>query len=127
MQHTMKLLVNSIVLGSALSISSLGFASESKHFKGEQVETLEQAVKSFSANNKKFAAMIQDGEIDLKEMGEIHQLTYSMENALKKIKSELEMAEELLEEVHEASEHGQTETVLKDGQKYLEKAQTLVP
>ena len=123
----MKNMLKLILISGLLSVHSLSLASESKHFKGEQVETLEQAVKSFSANNKKFAAMIQDGEIDLKEMGEIHQLTYSMENALKKIKSELEKTEELLEEVHEASEHGQTKTVLKDGRKYLEKAQTLVP
>lgn len=125
MKNTFKL----IMVGGLLTLSGLGFASEDeyKHFKGEKTENLAQAVKVFSEQNKKFAAMIQDGTVDLKEMGQIHQMTYSMENALKKIKDEVDNMEELLENVHKASEHGGTKTVIKDGGKYLEKAQTLVP
>ena len=112
---------------SLMTISSLGMASDDRHFHGERVDSLSQAVKVFSEQNKKFAAMLEKGSISLKEMGDIHQMTYSMENALRKIKREVDEMEYLLEEVHEASEHGGNQKVLEDGRKYLEKAQTLVP
>ena len=110
-----------------LAWSSTTLASESSHFKAEKVETLSQAVKVFSEYNQKFAAIVAKDRIELKEMGEVHQMTYSMENALRKIKREVAEMEYLLEEVHEASEHGQPQTVIKDGRQYLKKAQTLIP
>lgn len=125
----MKSTIKLMLVGGLLSLSSLSFASEgeSKHFKGEKVENLAQAVKVFSEQNKKFAAMIADNNVDLQEMGQIHQMTYSMENALRKIKAEVEAMEHLLEEVHEGSEKAGNQAIIKDGRKYLEKAQTLVP
>lgn len=116
-----------MLMSGLLVVSGVTVASEDRHFKGEKVETLEQAVEQFSIHNKKFASMLADGTIDMKEMGEIHMLTYSMENAMKKIKQEVHAMEELLEEVHEASEHGETKKVMDNGKRYLEKAQTLVP
>lgn len=71
--------------------------------------------------------MISDNNVDLKEMGQIHQMTYSMENALRKIKAEVAEMEVLLEEVHEGSEHAGNKAVIIEGKKYLEKAQKLVP
>ncbi len=127
MQTITKNILTATLITGAVTLSSTVMASDDRHFKGEKVETLAEAVKQFSAQNQKFAQMIQDGTIDLKEMGEIHMMTYTMENAMKKIKKEVDEMEELLEEVHEASEHGETEKVLKNGQHYLEKAQTLVP
>jgi len=116
-----------VLFGSLLSMSSVALASSSSHFKGEEINDLPKAVQIFSEQNKKFSAIIEKGSIELKEMGVIHQMTYSMENALKKIKKEVAEMEELLEEVHEASEHGENQKVIDDGKKYLEKAQTLIP
>ena len=110
-----------------LTISSLVQASEYSHFKGENVDNLDQAVKVFSTQNKKFSEIIKNGNVSLEEMGQIHQITYSMENALRKIKLEVTEMEYLLENVHKASEYGGNQKVIEDGQKYLEKAQTLVP
>ncbi|WEJ62437.1 DUF6746 family protein [Thiomicrorhabdus lithotrophica] len=123
----MRKLFKLTIVGALLSMNTFVFASESSHFKGGKVENLSEAVQAFSEQNKKFAAIIEKGSIELKEMGDIHQMTYSMENALRKIKAEVAEMEVLLEEVHEASEHGEKQKVLKEGQKYLEKAQTLVP
>ena len=109
------------------AVSGLAQASEYSHFKGENVDNLNQAVEVFSNQNKKFSEIINNGDVSLQEMGEVHQMTYSMENALRKIKLEVIEMEYLLENVHKASEYGGNQTVIKDGQKYLEKAQTLIP
>ena len=123
----MNLMGKSLLMASLLALSSVTFASEARHFKGEKAETLSQAVQQFSEQNKKLAAILQKGAIEPKEMADIHIMTYTLENALAKLKSELDTIEELLEDVHKASEYGETQKVLKQGQKYLEKAQTLVP
>jgi uncharacterized protein YukE len=54
-------------------------------------------------------------------MAEIHQLTYSLENALARIKKQLEESAELLEDVHQASEKAQYDNALKQGRAYLER------
>lgn len=123
----MNLMGKSLLMASLLALSSATLASEARHFKGEKAETLSQAVQQFSEQNKKLQAILQKGAIEPKEMADIHIMTYTLENALAKLKSELDTIEELLEDVHKASEHGDTQKVLKQGQKYLEKAQTLVP
>ena len=123
----MNLMGKSLLMASLLALSSATLASEARHFKGEKAETLSQAVQQFSEQSKKLASILQKGAIEPKEMADIHIMTYTLENALAKLKSELDTIEELLEDVHKASEHGETQKVLKQGQKYLDKAQTLVP
>ena len=123
----MNLMGKSLLMASLLVLSSATFASEARHFKGENAETLSQAVQQFSEQNKKLKTILQKGTVEPKEMADIHIMTYTLENAVAKMKSELDTIEELLEDVHKASEHGDTQKVLKQGQKYLEKAQTLVP
>lgn len=123
----MNIMGKSFVMASLLALSSATFASEVGHFKGEKSENLSQAVQQFSAQNKKLKAILQKGAVEPKEMADIHIMTYTLENALAKMKSELKTLEELLEDVHKASEHGDTQKVIKQGQKYLEKAQTLIP
>ena len=127
MEKNMKLLGQSLLLSGLLVVSGVTFASEARHFKGETAETLTEAVQQFSEYNKKLHEILKTGSVEPKEMGDIHIMTYTLENALAKIEKELETIEELLEDVHKASEHGDTQKVLKQGQKYLEKAQTLVP
>lgn len=123
----MNIMGKSFVMASLLALSSATFASEVGHFKGKKAENLSQAVQQFSAQNKKLQAILQKGAVEPKEMADIHIMTYTLENALAKMKSELDTLEELLEDVHKASEHGDTQKVIKQGQKYLEKAQTLIP
>jgi len=103
------------------------FASEHKHFKGEQAATLSEAMSLLSEKNKQLAQMVSKDTLALKEVGEIHQMTYSMENALKKIKSELKSIEALLEEVHQASEHNEPKKIIDHSKQYLDKAKHLTP
>nr|WP_205738404.1 DUF6746 family protein [Halomonas endophytica] len=61
------------------------------------------------------------------DLGTIHELTYTLENALETITEEVEAMAFTLEEVHQGSETGDIERVKSNGEAYLEAAQTLVP
>jgi len=105
------------------------FASDDdrpSHFEGEPSKTLAQAVRNFSEYNQKLAGMLDKNELNAEELHQIHNLTYTLENALEKIEDEIEVLEEVLEEVHKASERADADTVNTRGKVYLDKAQTLI-
>lgn len=97
-----------------------------EHFKGEPAETLEQALANFREYNDKLAEVLARDELTAKDLYEVHQLTYTLENALERIRDEYEGLAETLEEVHIASEHNDNETVKSRGQAYLDAADKLV-
>jgi hypothetical protein len=122
---------SALLLTASLAFATPGavFASDDDrpdHFEGEPSETLEQAVRNFSEYNQKLAAMLEKNDLSAEELHNIHNLTYTLENALHKIEDEVEELEEVLEEVHKASERADADTVSKRGKVYLEKAQTLI-
>ena len=96
-----------------------------KHYKGEAANTLEQAVVLFSEYNTKLETVLA-GELTPKTMSEIHQLTYTLENALEKIEDEMDELADTLERVHKASEVSDTGTVLSAGRQYLETSREII-
>lgn len=96
------------------------------HYQGLPADTLEQAVQNFSEYNRKLADLLAREQLSAADLGTVHELTYTLENALEKIRSELESAAETLEEVHVASETGNTETVAGKGREYLSISTTVI-
>lgn len=96
------------------------------HYEGKESTTLEEAVENYKEYNRKLNAKLQ-GEMTPETLAEIHQLTYTLENAVAKIQSELSYIAEKLEEVHVASETMDYDTVKSSGAVYIEKSRTLVP
>ncbi|MBE0493959.1 MAG: hypothetical protein IBX48_06410 [Thiomicrospira sp.] len=111
----------------ALQGTAIASNDKAQHFKGQPSHTLEQAVKNFSEYNKKLAVIMQKEKLEPVDMAEIHELTYTLENALEKIENALEQIEDDLEDVHQASEKGQYDKALKKGRAYLKNAQTIIP
>lgn len=101
-------------------------SSPAEHFEGEPAETLDQAVANFSEYNQRLAELLAQEELSLEDLGTIHELSYTLENALQKINEEVEAMAADLEEVHLGSETGDFERVQRHGEAYLEDAQTLV-
>ncbi|TVQ71515.1 MAG: hypothetical protein EA373_04390 [Oceanospirillales bacterium] len=115
----------------ALVVALSGFfatsvmASGVEHFKGLPAETLEQAVANFSEHNQKLATVLA-GEIDNQAMVEVHELTYTLENALEKIHAEVAELVDTLEDLHVASEKFDADDVKAQGDAYLSVATTIV-
>lgn len=95
------------------------------HFEGESAESLEQAVTHFTETNRQLAELLAQDELSNADLGTIHELTYTLENALAKIDEELDTMAVDLEEVHLGSETLEQERVRTHGAAYLEAAQTL--
>lgn len=88
-------------------------------------DTLEEAVANFSEYNHKLEAIL-DGDLTEEAMVEIHELTYTLENALAKINAELTHLADTLEELHLASEEYDTETAMNKGREYLSVAREVI-
>ncbi|WP_445156622.1 DUF6746 family protein [Halomonas sp. E14] len=119
----MKALLPTLLSGLLLATAH----ADTAHFKGEPADTLSQAVANFSSYNQQLAQLLAQDELSLQDLGTVHELTYTLENALEKIQEEVEAMAFTLEEVHQGSETGDFERVQTHGAAYLEAAQTLVP
>ncbi|KPP96825.1 DUF6746 family protein [Marinobacter sp. HL-58] len=106
-----------------LPISSL--ADEVEHYEGKESATLKEAVANFSEYNEKLENILS-GELDAEAMNEIHQLTYTLENALGKINEEFDGLAVTLEEIHLGSERADAEGVASNGKSYLETSRTVI-
>lgn len=117
------------VFASSFALQGAAVASDDmpQHFKGQPSHTLEEAVKNFSEYNTKLSDILRKDELKPVDMGEIHQLTYTLENALDVIEDAIDNMEDNLEELHQASEKGQYNKALKKGREYLDESQKFIP
>lgn len=123
----MKKLLLSALLSGLMTTATAQASSPTEHFKGEPADTLSQAVANFSETNQQLAELLAQEELSMEDLGTIHELSYTLENALQKINEEADAMAVDLEEVHLGSETGDFERVQSHGADYLEAAQTLVP
>ncbi|RIA55586.1 DUF6746 family protein [Dichotomicrobium thermohalophilum] len=100
---------------------------EYEHYRAEKSETLGQAVKNFSEYNKRIAKVLEKAELSPADVEEIHEATYTLEEALERMEEGMEELEETLETLHRASEAHQEEAVREAGKAYLETAGQMVP
>lgn len=96
-----------------------------EHFEGKAAKTIEQALDNLHLANQQLADLLASGPITAEVSHEIHQLTYTLENALEHLEDELDRAQEILEQVHLASEANQGAVMATEGPKYLELSQRL--
>lgn len=120
------------ILPAAFLCAFLGLGSATAedrvdHFTGLPAETLEVAVHNFSEYNKRLAAIVAKEELNASDLATVHELTYTLENALEKINDELAALADLLEDVHVASETGDAVSTLAKGRAYLSTARTVIP
>ncbi|MGM0564128.1 MAG: DUF6746 family protein [Pseudomonadota bacterium] len=119
-----------IHLSALLALSALSFsllASERPdHFSGKKAETLEEAVEHLDEYGDRLEDLLEKEDLSASEMADIHQLTYTLENALQTVKKSLEGTAATLEEVHLASETMDKDTVKNSGQQFLKDIDTLI-
>ncbi len=105
----------------ATAVMGLGSAQadEVDHFEGKPAPTLQAAMDNLETGNEQLRSLLA-GDLSATDMGRVHEVTYTLENALARIAEAREEAATVLEEVHLASERNDTETVQADGDAYLE-------
>jgi hypothetical protein len=108
-----------VVAAAALMATGLVQADDVDHFEGKPSRTLTEAMENLETGNARLRTLL-DGDLSPTEMAEVHEVTYTLENALARIDEARDDAATVLEEVHLASERNDTETVRVDGRSYLE-------
>lgn len=99
------------------------FASERPdHFEGEPADTIEQALANFSEYNARLATLLEKGQLTMADLAQIHQLTYTLENALERIDDDLDNLAETLETLHLSSETADIEAARRNAEAYLNDA-----
>ncbi|TVP81060.1 MAG: hypothetical protein EA353_02330 [Puniceicoccaceae bacterium] len=116
-----------ILLAFGCCAAGLSAAERHAHFEGKPAPTLEQALQNLAEYNQKLAAQLEKAELSADDILEIHQLSYTLENALETFAREQARAAELLEEMHVASEMGQRAVIKSSGQAYLKAVGPLLP
>lgn len=94
------------------------------HYQGKPADTLEQAVANFTEGNRELRQLLA-GEVSNADLARVHELSYTLENALGKMNKEMKVLAVLLEQVHLASETAKAETVQGSGRAYFEIVDTL--
>lgn len=115
----MKLFKLAILALSFLAAATVS-ASEVRHYKGEDVNTVEEALSVLKKYNGELETLLKADELKPQDMAKIHQMTYSMENALKILEGSLNITQRNLEELHLSSETMETDKAKIYGQLYLE-------
>ncbi len=92
------------------------------HFQGEPAETIEQALANFSEYNARLATLLEQDELSMADLALVHQLTYTLENALERIEIDLDKLSEALEALHLSSETANIEAARNNAENYLKAA-----
>lgn len=114
-----------LTFGLVFAGASLADEDRVSHFKGLSAPDLATAVANFSEYNQRLEAMLAS-ELTDEDIAQVHEITYTLENALEKIDDELDALAEVLEEVHLASETYDRERLTTNAKVYLETSRTLV-
>jgi hypothetical protein len=109
----------------ALATSTGAGASEVEHYEGKKPESLEEAVALFAQYNAKLEAILAKDSLSDADMQKVHELSYTIENALGMINQEMLSLAETLEKVHKASERRDAETVSPEGEKFIGTSKTI--
>lgn len=90
------------------------------HFKGLPAANWDQALSNLGDYNQRLAAIVTQNQLSPADLNTVHELTYTLENAIERIQHELNHTAEILEEVHQGSERGDFDGVRDNGRRYLD-------
>lgn len=90
-----------------------------QHYKAEPAPNLKAAVENLREYNRKLEQHL-DQEMTTENLEKIHQLSYTLENALKRMDKDLGNIASVLEGMHLASEARNQEKVQANAETYLE-------
>ena len=83
-----------------------------EHYKGEAVKTSQEALKALKDHNAEIAEILKKEELEFLDLENIHEISYSLENAIDKLiadqseeTSKLEAVDEAVQAIHYASEN----------------------
>lgn len=112
----------------ALTVPGIAAAEERiDHYDAREAASLEEAVANFSTYNDRLAGILDKGDLSDSDLESVHELTYTLENALERIREDLDDLAETLEALHVVSEEHDAAATRRHGADYLKAARTVIP
>lgn len=110
-----------------LLIATTVQASEKRpaHYDGAAISSWSQAQEHLIKSNQELAEILAQETLTHKDGAKVHELTYTLENALEYMEDFIENVAEQLEEVHVASERAELDKIKSTGEVYLKNAKVL--
>ena len=106
--------------------SSVAAADDFQHYPAKPSPTVEAALCHLSSLNPVLSQLTSSEKVKLEDMVKIHELTYTLENALGTLQAALVETAERLEEVHKASERFDQKTVVEKSVEYRKLANQFI-
>ena len=101
-------------------LTSTSFADEDyDHFPALAAPDVATALCNIKTYNEKLVAITNKDEMSAEDMVKVHELTYTLENALARLQTTLGDMAVVLEEVHKASERLDSGIINESGKTYL--------
>jgi ElaB/YqjD/DUF883 family membrane-anchored ribosome-binding protein len=100
-------------------------ADEVDHYEPVPSETLSEAMENLETYNARVEEVLAREKLSVSDMEEIHQYTYTMEQAVARIATSMEEIAENLEEVHLASEGDDADDLREKAGVYLDRTAPL--
>jgi len=115
----MKALVKAAAAAGILLLPQALADEKYDHFPSLDAPDVATALCNLQNYNEKLSAITKQKELDAADMVKVHELTYTLENALARLKTTIEEAAVALEEVHLASESMDASVIDQSGKSYL--------
>jgi hypothetical protein len=100
-------------------VQTVNAVERNNHFSSLESSDVQSALCNIQAYNEKITTITSKPKLTALDMVKIHELTYTLENAVKFLKVSIENASEQLEEVHLASETLDAKIIKESTAKYL--------
>ncbi|MBI1263268.1 MAG: hypothetical protein GC187_00870 [Alphaproteobacteria bacterium] len=110
----MKMYVMVAVLAAALAAPAALASDDDDHFEGLPAQTLDEALINLRTSLPVLKTTLE-GELDAVSMNAIHELTYTLESAMERVRLEVVALQTELEALHLASEQWEADAVRSHG------------
>ncbi len=96
------------------------------HFPSLEAADMKTAFCNIQSYNQTLASITAKETLTAEDMVKVHELTYTLENAIMRLQADLNQAAVDLEEVHLASERLEQNTIQTSGKRYLDATRQLL-
>lgn len=116
----------SLALAALFTLPAVADDERVEHYRGEPAASLTEALGNLAEYNQQLRALVDKGQLSGDDFHQIHQLTYTLENALGRLDDELDAMQEDLENIHLASERGEAGRILQAAPEYFRRSDELL-
>ena len=118
--------VTALALGLVAATASSA-SDRVEHYEARSAATLEEAVAIFVEFSDALKTVLEREPLEAADLEAVHEITYTLENALERMRGDLAELADIVEALHLASEDHDEAATREQGAAYLEIARTLAP